>query len=181
LDEAQNEKPIQEYLESHPSLVIGELGLQCHWVIPKKRLGSEFVTDFVVARLNSMGVKWTFIELQSPKAAPYILRGKRLGYHFNEGFSQISEWRRWLQSNLDYARREPTKNGLGLKDIVPSSDGLILIGREAHRDERTQAALTQFKFANNIEVRSYDYLAREAEKRINFRANYSELGECNCY
>jgi hypothetical protein len=36
LDKAKNEDSIQEHLQNHPSLVIGELGPQCHWVIPKK-------------------------------------------------------------------------------------------------------------------------------------------------
>lgn len=180
VDGTTTERPIQRYLESHPGLVIGERGFQCHWVIPQKRLGSEFVPDFVVARLDSMGTRWTLIELQSPKAVCFNSK-RRLSAQLNEGLSQIREWRRWLENNLDYARRERAKDGLGLKEISPSCEGLILIGRATDRNEETQAKLRQFKFDDHIEVHSYDWLAREAKKRIGFRVTRDDLGECNCY
>ncbi len=176
---ATSEEPIQKYFQDHPSLVIGETGGQCRWVIPQKRLGSELVPDFITARLDSRGVKWTLVELQSPMSSPYNSKG-HLSAQLNEGVSQINEWRRWLEDNLDYARRERAKNGLGLKDISPRCDGLILIGREDDRDEQTRARLKQLALLESIDVRSYDWLAREAEKQIRFRL-INEPEECRCY
>jgi hypothetical protein len=118
--------------------------------------------------------------LQSPRTIFFNSKGFP-GAQLNEGLSQIKQWRRWLENNIDYARRERAKNGLGLKEISPLSDGLILIGRAEQRDEQTRAKLKQFQFEDRIEVHSYDWLARQAEGRINFRASCDGLEKCRCY
>lgn len=46
LADAQDEKPMQRHLESNPRLLVQHLrGGHGRWVIPQKRLGSEYVPD----------------------------------------------------------------------------------------------------------------------------------------
>lgn len=45
LENATDERPVQQYLTEHPWMLVGELGGGCRWVIPEKRLGSHFRTS----------------------------------------------------------------------------------------------------------------------------------------
>lgn len=55
LDLGGGEREVQRVLESYPRLLVQWLTSGQGWVIPQKRLGSEFVTDFLVAEQLSPG------------------------------------------------------------------------------------------------------------------------------
>src|SRR5260370_14576327 len=56
LSTATAEPELQEYLERDPILLIQHLGGgHGRWVIPTKRLGSEYITDFVICERSSLG------------------------------------------------------------------------------------------------------------------------------
>jgi hypothetical protein len=143
LSTADNERPLQKHLALHPILLVQHLGGgHGRWVLSQKRLGSEYVTDFIVGERSSTGFEWQFVELQSPRARLFVRSGRQ-SEQFDEGWRQIEEWRRWLEDNRDYARRPCSRNGLGLVDVSAGSPGLLLIGREADltqqdRDRRRQ-------------------------------------------
>src|ERR1700690_97296 len=136
LDAADDEKPLQRHLASNPLLLVQSLrGGQGRWVGSQKRLGSEYVTDFVIGERSSGGFEWQFVELQSPRARLFVPSTGRLSPQFDEGIRQIQEWRRWLDDNRDYARRSRSRNGLGLRDVSGRDPGLLLIGRETDLDD----------------------------------------------
>ncbi|MGH8350692.1 MAG: Shedu anti-phage system protein SduA domain-containing protein, partial [Pseudomonas sp.] len=85
---------------------------------PRKAIRLSF-PDFLVARLDSLGVKWVLVELESP-TAPLFTKDRRESRQLAKGISQINEWRRWLDDNRTYARRAG-RSGLGLKDIASDS------------------------------------------------------------
>ena len=67
LDKATSERELQAFLEGHPNLLIQHLGGgHGRWVVPQKRLGSEFVTDFVIGERHSFGFQWQAVEIESP-------------------------------------------------------------------------------------------------------------------
>jgi hypothetical protein len=171
LTTASDEKPLQEFLESRPQLVVGELGQLCRWVIPLKSLAGRYVPDFLVARLNSGGLRWTLVELESPRAALFTRAGtarKELA----KGLAQIDDWRRWLSDNQDLARRGVHQNGLGLPEIRGNTDGVVIIGRANDRTDRDRERLEQIAWDRRVYVRSYDWLAREAQGRMDLRAKF---------
>jgi hypothetical protein len=167
LENAKDEKPMQRYLQEHPQFLLGEPWVQCRWVIPQPNLGGKYVPDFLVARLNSMGVVWTLIELESPQA-PLFTDG-RPRRQLSKGMSQINDWRRWIANNQDTAQRPRSQDGLGLIGITPVAGGSVLIGRADHRTDDDRERMQQIYSQQNISIRSYDLLAREARSRIEMR------------
>jgi hypothetical protein len=73
------------------------------------------------------------------------------------GVTQIKEWREWLQNNLDMARRPVSQDGLGLIDIRPMSEGLVLVGRRALLNDNSGAVRNPFREQNAIRIHTYDW------------------------
>jgi hypothetical protein len=160
LELANDERPLQKYLEEHPELLGGNNGRR---VIPQKRLGAEFVPDFLMSETNSGGTYWTLVELQSPRTN-FFTKSGRPTKQLDEGIRQILEWRRWLAANRDYAQRSNHRNGLGLGGIDDKAKGLLLIGRERYKIEAESEQLRQLEYNHRISIHTYDWLARRADR-----------------
>jgi len=164
---AQNEHPLQKHLALNPKLLVQHLaGGHGRWVFPQKRLGSEFVLDFAISERSSSGFEWQFVELQSPRAVLFVPSSGRQSSQLDEGIRQIQEWRRWLGDNIDYARRDRVKNGLGLTDVSSRSPGLLIIGREQDLKGGDLARRRQLDEDLNIRIHTYDWLIRSAQARL---------------
>ncbi|MEZ0579282.1 Shedu anti-phage system protein SduA domain-containing protein [Nocardioides sp. MH1] len=167
LEFAETERPLQTHLAQYPLLLAQHLGGgHGRWVIPQKRLGAEYVPDFVIAEKHSGGFVWQFVELQSPQAKLFVPSSGRQSAQLDEGLRQILEWRRWLESNLDYARRPRSQHGLGLTEVGPRDKGLLIIGRERDLDDVDRQRRRQLSEVNSIAIHTYDWLAREAGARV---------------
>ena len=127
------------------------------WVIPKKRFGCEYVTDFLIGEKSSIGFEWYAIELESPKAKMFTKAGNP-SKTLTHAIRQIQDWRRWLQLNQNYASRPRNESGLGLTDITADLPGLILIGRQANIDESSNGLRRQMVTDSRIKIHSYDWL-----------------------
>jgi hypothetical protein len=108
---ARNENDIQQFLNANPYVLATQLGGgHGRWVIPKKRLGAEYVPDFVVAERSSVGFEWYAVELESPKATMFTKAGNP-SHTLLHAIRQIEDWRMWLQQNQNYAARPRTEDG----------------------------------------------------------------------
>ncbi|MEU5908939.1 Shedu anti-phage system protein SduA domain-containing protein [Micromonospora sp. NPDC047527] len=180
LDRAMDESPMQGFLEKHPAMLVGELGPQCRWVLPRVTLAGKYVPDFLTARLDSTGVKWTLIELESPRVEKLFTRDGTPARQLAKGIAQISDWRSWLGNNQDMARRPRSEHGLGLIGIEGYiTPGLLIIGRASDRTDDVRPRLNQLMAQNMINIRSYDWLTREVTKRREFRERFGSVcDEC---
>jgi hypothetical protein len=77
--------------------------------------------------------------------------------------SQIQEWREWLQNNLDQARRPPEQDGLGLLDIRPRAEGLVLVGRRDQIRPTASALRQQLWERDGIRMHTYDWLLEQLD------------------
>jgi len=161
--EEGGEREIQRVLESHPRLLVQRLTSGMGWVIPQKRLGSEFVTDFLVAEELSPGFYWQAVELESPRVRMFTKTGDPSRYLVH-AIRQIQDWRSWLESNQPYASRPQSENGLGLIQISPRLPGLILIGRRQATSPKTNGLRRQMMADLRIEIRSFDSLIDTPER-----------------
>lgn len=163
LGDASDERPMQTVLANFPQLlsplVPHHNGL---YVIPQKRLGAEFVPDFVVGGYTSAGMKWVLVELESPAVELYLKNKKKNepGKELRKGISQIEEWREWLKPNLDYARRTRKENGLGLPGIRDDIQGVVIIGRGEPTDD-VDSFRQRIRNERDIEVITYNWIDRE--------------------
>lgn len=116
LASAEDEKPLQGFLAAQPWMLAAEDGSQCRWVIPQMSLSGKFFPDFLMGRLDSTGLNWTLVELQSPRARLFTKKD-RPADQLREGIEQVQRWRRWLKNNRDMAVRSRAQDGLGLVSI----------------------------------------------------------------
>lgn len=164
LDTADDERPLQAFLEAHPTLLVAPLAANHRgWVIPQKKLGHQFIPDFVVGGLTSLGHEWLLVELESPKAKLFNQDGEASKI-LRHAIRQIQDWRDFLTSNLNYARNPRQSNGLGLRDISPDPFGLILIGRRASLDNETIQRRRRLAQEHRIAIHTYDYLIETCSK-----------------
>ena len=159
---ARDERTMQRYLEAHPYLMIQHLGGgHGRFVIPQKRLGAEFVPDFLLCEIDSIGPHWKLVEIESPRG----LRAKKNGEptaHLQHAINQIQDWRRWLTEHIAYARE-----GLKLEGISGNVPGLVIMGRRG--DGADPERLRQILEQNRIEVHSYDWLLTQFRERFKWK------------
>lgn len=163
---ARVEADVQRYLAANPALLIQPLsGGHGRWVIPQQRLGSEFVTDFLLAERSSVGFEWTAVELENPNLRMFTNLGDP-SRHLTHAVRQIMDWRIWLTDNHDYAERPRSRNGLGLVDISNNIPAWVIIGRRANESSENRHRRRQLAAQNNLEIHTYDWLIERAEARV---------------
>jgi hypothetical protein len=167
LGTAREERDLQSFLEKHPRLLIQQLTTgRRSWVIPKKRLGSEHETDFVIAQRASDGYVWTAVELESPRVKMFNKNGDQSAA-LTHALRQVDDWREWLSQNRDYAARPRERSGLGLTDIHSDLEGMVIIGRDADFDRRATAARRRrLERAHRVKIETYDWLLAQASDRL---------------
>lgn len=165
---ATDERPIQQFLQRRSQLLAALLGGKERFCIPQKRLGAEYVPDFVIGDVDSMGIRWVLVELETPKSGIYITNGKTLDRYAQKGVDQISDWRHWLKHNIAYAHKPRLKEGLGLADMSNQTEALVLVGRRAMKPRTKDARRLELKESNNTQVHTYDWLLETLRAAIRF-------------
>lgn len=168
IEMADDERPIQLYLEAHPELLGALLGGRDRFVVPRPSFGGKYEPDFLIADTDSMGIRWLLVELETPTSSVTLSTQNALDKNARRGVAQIQEWREWLQNNLDTARRSVRRDGLGLSDIRPNSEGLVLVGRRHALRGNGAAVRSAFAEQNSIRIHTYDWLVESLREIIDF-------------
>lgn len=163
LDTAKDEKPLQQFFQQHPQILASVMRGPNRFVIPQVRVGTSYVADFYLADVDSTGVRWVLVELETPKSAVSLSSSNEFDKHARKGISQIKEWREWLQRNLDEAQRPLAEHGLGLIDIRPRAEGYVLVGRRDSLGDRARDLRLQLWETDLIRVETYDRLVERLE------------------
>jgi hypothetical protein len=170
LKHAKTERPIQAFFYLHRHFLIEHLrGGHGRWAISQQRLGSQYVTDFMIGASHSFGVDWVAVELESPRASLFTKAGNPTAT-LSHAIRQIADWRAWLTNNLSYAARPPAEGGLGLDKIRPDVEGMILIGRRARLSTSDNGLRSQLSHDLNITIHTYDYIADVARAKADLFA-----------
>jgi len=157
LDSATDERPIQRLVEQKPQLLTALVGGESRFCVPQVRLGAEFIPDFLIGGVDSAGIRWTLVELETPRSAVTLVSENQLDKFARKGVSQIETWREWLTQNLDYARRSRGEQGLGLPDIRPNLEGLVIVGRRARLQANANTVRHPLRERARIHVHTYDW------------------------
>ena len=165
---AEDERPIQQFLENHQCLLTALIGGRRRYCLPKPRLGSEYVPDFLIAEVDSLGIRWVLVELETPRSGVYLKDGRQFDEKARKGISQIGDWRHWLGENLYSARAFKPDGGLGLVDIRPNSRAIVMVGRRSKLKTDHDAARHREAEQNGIEVHTYDRLLDQLRGAISF-------------
>jgi hypothetical protein len=155
---ATDERAIQQFLQGRPQLLCAYMRSgHGEWVLPQKRLGAEYVPDFVIGHGSSGGVMWDFIELESPRS-PFLLKSGQPSRELRNAVHQIESWRTWLRENLAYAQKPPASHGLGLLHVSPMSPAMIVIGRRQNITEEFNVYRQRLRERDHIKLITYDRL-----------------------
>jgi hypothetical protein len=165
LKEAADENPLQMLLEEQPALLVQLLHAAPRFVLPRHRLGAEFVPDFIIGTDSSDGYNWLVVELESPRLSFFTKAGNPRA-QLAHAIRQIQDWRAWLHRNQNYAARIRAESGLGLTDITGNVPGVILMGRRALLDAATNARRRQMRSDLNIGLHTYDHLLEAARTAV---------------
>jgi len=163
IDDASDERPIQEYLDAHPQLLASILQGPLRHVRSKVRLGAEYETDFMLADADSAGFHWIYVELETPKSPVLLKDGTALHNRARNGVAQIENWREWVAQNLAYADRPMAEKGLGLPGIRSQDQGLVLVGRRQTLRNDPANVRRRLLERTGIAVRTYDWLLTTIE------------------
>ena len=167
VDGAKDERPIQRFLSDHQHMLACLLGDRLRYSVALPRLGSQYVPDFVIAGVDSLGIRWVLVELETPNTAMYLKDGKQFSRNTRNALSQIADWRHWLSENLSYARSPRDREGLGLIDIAPKPPAVVVIGRRSGLPAAGEAQRHD-SVERDIEVQTYDRLFERLRKLIQF-------------
>ena len=165
---AEDEQPLQDLLERYPMLLGSLLGRTPRYVVPRPSLAGKYVPDFLLADVDSDGAHWIFVELESPRARIFVQNGKKFSREAQRGIDQVKEWRRWIDDNRNFARRNQAEGGLGLPDIESHAPGLVIVGRTSSLGESDQGHRRQLKNENKIELRTYDGVMKQIRSNLDF-------------
>jgi len=158
LDTDPEEASMHRFFEDNPKFLVQVMaGGHGRYQLSKKRLGAEYVPDFLIAEGSSIGIEWYAVELESPRSKEHRADGNPAN-SLNVAIAQIRDWRQWLMNNLDYARRPKEQDGLGLIGIDSRVSGLIIIGRRHKYPERFNNVRRQMIDRERILIHSYDWL-----------------------
>ncbi len=155
----KSEESLQKLLSKNPTLlaphVVGSWGA---YVIPKPKLGAEYVPDFLLLGVNSNGLDWLMVEIEGARH-PIVIRDGSLSKQTRHAVKQVQDWREWLTDNVKYAQDE-----LGYYGLTNRAPGLVVIGRSDPTTER-QRSRSQSGDAG-IKIHSWDWLLRSALNRL---------------
>ncbi|MEX1102309.1 MAG: Shedu anti-phage system protein SduA domain-containing protein [Actinomycetota bacterium] len=168
VDAATDEGPIQAYLGAHPHVLGMLMRGPDRFVVPQVRLGRDYVGDFFLANVDSSGIRWILLELETPKSDTTLAKSRRLDKHARDGLGQIREWREWLQNNLDQAKRPRSEDGLGLFDMRPQADGLLLVGRRHRLGTDARSLRRQQAEESRVTIHTYDWLIESLRGALSY-------------
>ncbi len=173
LDEADSEKPIQELLERRPQLLASLVRGPSRYCRPKVRFGGRYVADFLLADIDSNGIRWILVELETPHSRVTLKKTNQFDSYARKGVEQINDWRRWIGANLHQARDLDPDTGICLPDIELRAEAVVLIGRRGKLRPAARALRRELHEKERIRMQTYDRLVEQLEGVLQFIGPWS--------
>jgi hypothetical protein len=135
------EEDYKQFLTENPVL-IDPLAAE---VIPKQRLGIEYITDFVVRRHDR---RYILVEIEKPHDRIFT-EGGDFSSRFTHAIGQVLDFQQWVDSNKSYAEK--------LLPNISSPRGLLIMGRRTEMSSKDEEKLHRFCVNSAaIDVLTYD-------------------------
>lgn len=153
LEEQRGEEILQSFLRENPFLL-----KPSSEAIPKKKLGEDFVTDFVLLNILNQGPCYTLVEIER-SGYPILTKKGLLSSQVIRAYKQTRDWDTWLESNKSY-----------IQNKLPgfeSPEYLIIIGRSCDLNESGKACLRSYNRGFiRTKIISYDDIVAQIEEFI---------------
>ena len=164
LDSAEREEDLQRFLHENPILIYPE-----HLsVLPKHKLGKEFVTDFVFINSGHMGKEHVFVEIERPSKLIFT-KADVFSSDFTQALDQLTNWDIWIRENLAYIKNDFPELGEAVLHLVYGRSAEL--SRERRRKIRSHFTRLGIRFS------TFDDLADKLATVLSRIENISELPE----
>lgn len=142
------EEAYQAFLSKHPVF----LDPLASAVIPKQKLGIEFVTDFVLHRFDG---KYTLVEIEKPQDRLFTSR-RDFTSQFTHAFGQVLDFQQWVDSHGEYAN--------SLMPGISSPRGCLVMGRRSELDEMEKKKLHRLSITcPHVTFKTFDDVIEDAK------------------
>jgi len=145
------EEEYQIFLKEHP-VFLNPLARQ---IIDKRKLGDDYITDFVIHLINE---EYILVEIEKPQDNIFTTNNEFTS-KFSHAFGQVLDFINWIELNISYAQSKLP----GIK----SPKGMLVMGR---RDTMTKEQKLKLKKYNenshSIEVLTFDDLLSNSERLL---------------
>jgi hypothetical protein len=144
-----SEEKLQAFLAEHPVF----LDATAVEIVAKHKLGSEYVTDFVIRQVSG---DYVLVEIEKSTDGLFTSKG-RVHHELSDALAQVREFQRWVHDNIAYART--------LLPGVSRPRGIVVIGRSADLTPQLRQVLDEENFSRRgyIEILTYDDLLERAQ------------------
>ncbi len=140
----ENEEELQRFLTEHPILLDPLVGT----LHTKQALGSDFITDYVIQRIND---QYILVEIEDSKDELFTQSGN-FSSALTTALAQVRDFQAWISDNLSYAQKKLPR--------IKHPEGLVVIGRSVNLSEleRKQLAEENFGRRGHVRIVTYDDL-----------------------
>jgi DNA-binding transcriptional ArsR family regulator len=148
----RNENNLQGCLTRNPIL----FGPEYRRLIPKHKLGSDFVMDYALERVNGLV---DLVEIESSTLKLFTLKGSPTK-ELVHAEQQILDWLSWIEKNSPYAREK--------LPMIQRPIGYVIIGRSTNLsgDGRARLAQRNAVLRGTHEILTYDDLLERAKNLL---------------
>lgn len=148
LDSRGREEDIQQFLTQNPTL----LAPAATRILPKVKLGSEYVTDFVIQMPDE---EYILVEIEQANHPLYTKTGN-LSKEVVHAQRQVKDWRAWVADNIHYARN--------VLPNISEPEAWVIIGRSHSLSRASRQKLRrENKESPHIRTLTYDDLIDHAK------------------
>ncbi|OME10699.1 Shedu anti-phage system protein SduA domain-containing protein [Paenibacillus odorifer] len=171
-----SEEVLQQYLTNNKEILIAAYGQPAwyyNYVIPKFKLGSEYICDFIVFTGQSYNYWINIVELKTSTTSVFTKKGQ-YSKSLNEAVKQVKIYNNWIQEKNNYFKECLLEN-IKLQDssfyetfehtrkfIVNSK---IVIGRRAKLTQSDNKLRAIDNESTGIDIATYDRLI-DIEKKL---------------
>lgn len=148
ISDQHREEEYQRFLEKNP-VFLDPLASR---LLPKHRLGDDFITDYILEKLTG---DYVAVEIEKP-SDPVFTQSDDFSHQFTHAFGQVIDFIEWVEDNVAYAQKK--------LQGISSPSGLLVIGMRADMSDHQQKKLSRFnKNSSRIQVRTFDDLLHSTE------------------
>ena len=156
------ESVLQDYLSTYRIL----LDPWARNVHRKRRIGSEYVTDFIIETYDG---NYKLVEIEKPTDRLYLNNGNPSSA-LTHAEQQVLDWQGWVRRNIAYLRHET-------KLMVNEPEGLVIIGLHSQMNTNDIRKLKErnLNMRGRLQIITFDFLSvrlRQLIENITEQTNY---------
>lgn len=142
---AKNELEIQRYIKQNrkwfiPGSIFLDYNFGHHdaYLFPEQQLGNKYAADYMLLGKNSDGYNIVLVEFEKANTEYLLTTSNVESESVRKGLTQIQDWKRWIERNLDFFLRDIELSQKGIDVPVYRIYYYLVVSR---RDFMTPTAL----------------------------------------